>query len=149
MSKGIQIIKENNNLAEWSRQVEECRNSGLSVRSWCERHQIAVSTFHYRQQKVWKALQNSSQFVEVPLSFDESHNNNIAASVKIGSICAEVHNGADEATLAALFRAQMKLHSPHCFAYSNHVKRFQRSKGLPCLRLHGSSPWDRWSGDYH
>ena len=104
MSKGIQIIKENNNLAEWSRQVEECRNSGLSVRSWCEQHQIAVSTFHYRQQKVWKALQNSSQFVEVPLSFDESHNDNIAASVKVGSICAEVHNGADEATLAALFR---------------------------------------------
>ena len=104
MSKGIQIIKENNNLAEWSRQVEECRTSGLSVRSWCEQHQIAVSTFHYRQQRVWKALQKSSQFVEVPLSFDESHNDNIAASVKVGSICAEVHNGADEATLAALFR---------------------------------------------
>jgi hypothetical protein len=100
-----QIIKENNNLAEWSRQVEECRTSGLSVRSWCEQHQIAVSTFHYRQQRVWKALQKSSQFVEVPLSFDESHNDNIAASVKVGSICAEVHNGADEATLAALFRA--------------------------------------------
>ena len=43
----------------------------------------------------------------------------------------------------------MKLHSLHCFAYSNHVKRFQRSKGLPCLRLHGSSPRDRWSGNYH
>ena len=59
MAKGLQIIKENNNLAEWSRQVEECSNSGLSVRSWCEQHQIAVSTFHYRQQKVWKALQKS------------------------------------------------------------------------------------------
>ena len=104
MSKGIQIIKENNNLAEWSWQVEECRNSGLSVRSWCERNQIAVSTFHYRQQKVWKALQKSNQLVEVPLSFNESHNNNIAASVKVRSICAEVHNGADEVTLAALFR---------------------------------------------
>ena len=54
MSKGLQLIKENNNLAEWSRQVEECRTSGLSVRSWCEQHQIAVSTFHYRQQRVWK-----------------------------------------------------------------------------------------------
>ena len=104
MSKGIQIIKENNNLAEWSRQVEECRNSGLSVRSWCERNQIAASTFHYRQQKVWKALQKSSQFIEVPLSFDESNHSNIAVSVKIGSICAVVHNGADEYTLAALFR---------------------------------------------
>ena len=30
--------------------------------------------------------------------------------------------------------AQMKLHSPHCFAYSNHVKRFQRSKGKRQMR---------------
>lgn len=110
MAKGLQIIKENKNLAEWSRQVEECRNSGLSVRSWCEQHQIAVSTFHYRQQKVWKALQKSSQFVEVPLSFDESRDNiiaanKIAASVRIGGICAEVHNGANKATLTAIFRA--------------------------------------------
>ena len=104
MSKGLQIIKENNNLVEWSRQVEECRSSGLSVRSWCSEHQIAVSTFHYRQQKVWKALQKNNRFVEVPLTIDENQNNNIAATVRIGSICAEVHNGADEATLAALFR---------------------------------------------
>ena len=104
MSKSIQIFKENNNLAEWSRQVEECRNSGLSVRAWCEQHQIAVSTFHYRQQKVWKALQKSSKFVEVPLSFDESNHSKIAASVRVGNISAVVHNGADEATFGALFR---------------------------------------------
>lgn len=63
-----------------------------------------------RQQKVWKALQKSSQFVEVPLSFDEIRDNiiaanKIAASVRISGICAEVHNGADEATLTAIFRA--------------------------------------------
>ena len=104
MPKGLQIIKENNNLAEWSRQVEECRSSGLSVRAWCSEHQIAVSTFHYRQQKVWKALQKSNQFVEVPMFSDKSQDNNIAASVQIGSICAEVHNGADDATLAAVLR---------------------------------------------
>lgn len=104
MTKGLQLIKENNNLSEWSRQVEECRNSGLSVRAWCSEHQIAVSTFHYRQQKVWKALQKSSQFVEVPMFSDERQDNKIAASVRIGNICAEVHNGADEATLAVLFR---------------------------------------------
>jgi len=104
MSKSIKVIKENNNLKEWSLQVKECRRSGLSVRSWCEQNKIAVSTFHYRQQKVWKALQKSNQFVEVPMTIDESRNKNIAASVQIGSVCAEVHNGADEATLTALFR---------------------------------------------
>ena len=86
MFKGLRVIKENSNLAEWSRQVEECRSSGLSVRSWCERNGIAVSTFHYRQQKVWDALQRRNQFVEVPLQVDE-------------------YNGADEATLTALIHA--------------------------------------------
>ena len=76
----------------------------MSVRAWCEQSGIAVSTYTYRQNKVWKELQKSNQFVEVPLSFDESNHSNIAASVRVGSICAEVHNGADEATLAALFR---------------------------------------------
>ena len=88
MFKGLRVIKENSNLAEWSRQVEECRSSGLSVRSWCERNGIAVSTFHYRQQKVWDALQRRNQFVEVPLQVDEYRN-----------------NGADEATLTALIHA--------------------------------------------
>ena len=76
----------------------------MSVRAWCEQSGIVVSTYTYRQNKVWKELQKSNQFVEVPLSFDESNHSKIAASVKVGSICAEVHNGADEATLAALFR---------------------------------------------
>ena len=54
MSKGLQIIKENNNLAEWSRQVEECRSSGLSVRSTASRRfgkrykrVLSLSKFRY------------------------------------------------------------------------------------------------------
>lgn len=105
MSNGIRVIKENSNLAEWSRQVEECRSSGLSVRSWCERNGIAVSTFHYRQQKVWDALQRRNQFVEVPLQVDEYRNEDIAATVHIGEARADIHNGADEATLTALIHA--------------------------------------------
>ena len=105
MSKGLRVIKENNNLVEWSRQVEECRSSGLSARSWCEQNGIAVSTFHYRQQKVWDALQERNQFVEVPLQVNEYRNENIAATVHIGEIRADIHNGADEATLTALVHA--------------------------------------------
>lgn len=105
MSNGIRVIKENSNLAEWSRQVEECRSSGLSARAWCEQNGIAVSTFHYRQQKVWNALQERNQFVEVPLQVNEYRNENIAATVHIGEVRADIHNGADEATLTALIHA--------------------------------------------
>lgn len=105
MSKGLRVVKENNNLAEWSRQVEECRSSGLSVRTWCEQNRIAVSTFHYRQQKVWEALQRQNQFVEVPVSIDQCCNASIAATVHIGEVRTDIHNGADEATLTALIHA--------------------------------------------
>lgn len=105
VSKGLRVIKENSNLAEWSRQVEKCRSSGLSVRAWCDQNRIAVSTFHYRQQKVWKALQRQNQFVEVPVSLDQCCSANIAATVQIGEVRADIHNGADEATLTALIHA--------------------------------------------
>ena len=104
MSKGLRVVKENSNLAEWSQQVEDCRSSGLSVRAWCKQNGIAVSTFHYRQQKVWNALQQRNQFVEVPLQTNEYYSENIA-TVHIGEIRADIHNGADEATLTALIRA--------------------------------------------
>ena len=106
MSKSLRVIKENANLAEWMRQVEECRNSGLSIRAWCEQSGIAVSTYTYRQNKVWKALNQQNAFAEIPteeiISKSES---GIAATVHISGVNAEVHNGADEATLTAIFRA--------------------------------------------
>ena len=109
MVKGLRVVKENRNLAEWTRQVEECRNSGLSVREWCEQKGIAQSTYTYRQNKVWKALnqQRSNTFIEMPLeeSSDIATENHIAATVHVGSVRAEIHNGADEATLTALLRA--------------------------------------------
>ena len=105
MSKGLRVIKENNNLAEWSRQVEECRSSGLSVRTWCDQNRIAVSTFHYRQKKVWDMLQQREQFVEVPLPANEYRNESVAATVHFGEVRADIHNGADEATLTALIQA--------------------------------------------
>lgn len=64
MSKGLRAVKENINLAEWTRQVEDCRNSELGVRKWREQKGIAQITYTYRQNKVWKAInQRSNIFV--------------------------------------------------------------------------------------
>lgn len=104
MSKGLRVIKENGNLAVWSKQVEDCRSSGLSVTAWCRENSIAVSTFHYRQQKVFNALQKSISFVEAPVLLGECCNIQTVATVHIGNARAEVHSGADETTLSALFK---------------------------------------------
>ena len=107
VSKGLRVIKEDNNLAEWTRQVEECRNSGLSIRAWCEQNGIAVSTYIYRQKKVRAAFDQRSTFVEIPLDkpVNITGESQITATVHLGGADAEIHNGADEATLAAIFRA--------------------------------------------
>ena len=105
MSKGLRAIKENTNLAEWMRQVEECRNSGLSIRAWCEQSGIAVSTYTYRQNKARKALKQQNPFVEMPTEVLGKSEPAIAATVHISGANAEIHNGADEATLTAIFRA--------------------------------------------
>lgn len=108
VNKGLRVVKENSNLAEWTRQVEKCRNSGLSVRKWCEQKGIAQSTYTYRQNKVWKAInQRSNTFVEMSVeeSSDMAVCGHIAATVHTGGVNAEIHNGADEATLTALLRA--------------------------------------------
>jgi len=105
MAKGLRIVNQRKNMIEWSRQVEDCRNSGLSVRAWCEQNNIAVSTFHYRQQKIWDALnQQQNQFIEFPIPVDEYHNE-IAATIHFGDIKADIHNGVHKETLEALCKA--------------------------------------------
>ena len=36
MSSALQVLNENNKVSEWAERITECRNSGLSVREWCE-----------------------------------------------------------------------------------------------------------------
>ena len=77
----------------------------MSLRAWCEQTGIAVSTFHYREKKDWDTLQQRNQFVEVSLPANEHRNESVAATVHFGEVRADIHNGADEATLTALIQA--------------------------------------------
>ena len=36
MNSGLQVYKEQNKLAQWAQTVAQCRDSGLSVRQWCQ-----------------------------------------------------------------------------------------------------------------
>ena len=67
MKNGIRTLRQEQNLAVWATQVEECNNSGLSVAQWCRNNNITVSTFWSRQKKVYEAYtqKNNPQFIEV------------------------------------------------------------------------------------
>jgi len=53
---------------EWIDIIKECRNSGMSDKSWCELHQIHTSKFYYHVRRL------RSQACELPeVSYDLRH----------------------------------------------------------------------------
>ena len=57
MNNGIRTLRQEQNMAVWATQVEECNNSGLSVAQWCRNNNIPVSTFWSRQ-KTLRSMQS-------------------------------------------------------------------------------------------
>ena len=94
-------------LREWRELISECRNSGKSVRDWCEENTISPSKYYY-----WlKAIRNESlvlagkslavpdqQFTQVRIKEDEqdvSVASGTCAVLKSGAFSLEINNGAD------------------------------------------------------
>lgn len=42
----------NEKLLLWEQRIKDCRNSKLSVASWCAQHQISQATYYYWHKKV-------------------------------------------------------------------------------------------------
>ena len=105
MNSELQVYNEQNNLAQWAQTVAQCRDSGLSVRQWCQEHGVNVSSYYKWQRKVYAAVQaqQESRFVEVtpvqPVAVSS-----VAVTIRIAGAEAEIHNGADAATVETVLR---------------------------------------------
>lgn len=106
----IQSAGHQHRLQEWSRKVTACRQSGKTVKRWCEENGITPKTYYRWQQKVFSAMaeqqeqlaQQSSgepQFVELSISGNEFKNSRVpsglAASIRIGKASVDFYSGAD------------------------------------------------------
>ena len=45
MNRGLRAYNGQNKLAQWVQIVSECRESGMSVRQWCQEHGINISSY--------------------------------------------------------------------------------------------------------
>lgn len=52
MTNAITTVKDDIQLREWSRQVQECSGSGLSVVQWCSMNGIPASTYYNRLRRL-------------------------------------------------------------------------------------------------
>ena len=65
MRTGIQELKLEGRMQEWSVRIAECRGSGMSVRAWCSEQGIPVQTY-YRWEK--RFVEKATQQLSLPSS---------------------------------------------------------------------------------
>ena len=103
----LQRANQQQRLVEWSRRVEACRNSGLSVGQWCQENGIAVSTYFSWQRKVFQALQEVQEvtFAEVPILERSQASGHIVVAMEGSNVRIRGYERADGATLQAILQA--------------------------------------------
>ena len=105
VSRELQTRNAQNKLALWAERISECRNSGQSVKVWCQENGICEQTYYRWQKRLFEMVQAQQevQFAEVtPLQPVRS--GNVAVTVRVAGAEADVHNGADTATVETVLR---------------------------------------------
>ena len=106
MNSALQVYNEQAKLAQWAQVVSQCRDSGVSVRQWCQENGVNVSSYYKWQRKVYAAAQAQQErsFVEVT-PVHPAAVIGVAVTLRIAGAELEIHNGADAATVEVVLRA--------------------------------------------
>ena len=105
VSRELQTINQQNKLALWAGRISECRSSGQNVKVWCKENGICEQTYYRWQKRLFEMAQAQQevQFAEVtpvrPL-----RSGNVAVTVRIAGAEADIHSGADAATVETVLR---------------------------------------------
>lgn len=98
---GLQAIESQQRRQLWAMRVQECRNSGKSVKEWCAEQGLSYHTYYKWQQKLFHECCESQTFYEVNVGSPST----AAITIHSGACTIDVNNGADEALIAAVLRA--------------------------------------------
>lgn len=103
MTKELQTINHENTIALWAERIAACRNSDLSVVQWCKENEVCVQTYYRWQKKLFTLAQAQQEprFAEITPARVSS---DIAVTVRIAGVEADIHSGADAAVIEAVLR---------------------------------------------
>ena len=106
MSTELQKLNEQKKLAQWAERITECRNSGLTVKTWCKENGVGEQSYYKWQRRVFAMVkaQTETQFAAVTPLSAERNDLQIAVTVQTAGITADIHNGADPVTVEAVLR---------------------------------------------
>ena len=105
MSKDLQTLNGQNKLAVWAGRILECRSSGQKVKVWCRENGICEQTYYKWQRRVFEMAQEQQEvsFAEV-MPLQAVRSGKVAVTVRISGAEADIHSGADAATVETVLR---------------------------------------------
>ena len=105
VSRELQTMNQQNKLTLWARRISDCRNSGMAVKVWCRENGVCEQTYYKWQKRLFEMAQAQQevQFAEVtPKRSIRDHN--VAVTVRLAGAEADIHSGADAATVQTVLR---------------------------------------------
>lgn len=105
MSRELQTVNQQNKLSLWARRISECRNSGMAVKVWCRENGVCEQTYYKWQKRLFEIAQAQQevQFAEVTPA-QPFRDRNVAVTVRLSGAEADIHSGADVATVETVLR---------------------------------------------
>lgn len=111
----IQKVTREYRASRWAEIIKECRNSGETIKAWCEKQGINEKSFYYWQrrfrEKACQVLEQSDtpnplslpSFAEISVP-QTKKSEAVAVTLRIGEVTAEVYNGAEPITIESVIR---------------------------------------------
>ena len=105
VGKDLQTLNGQNKLALWVGRISECRNSGQNVKTWCRENGVCEQTYYKWQKRLFEMAQTQQeiQFAEVT-PVQPLRCSNVAITIRIAGVEADIHSGADAATVELVLR---------------------------------------------
>lgn len=105
-----QLVAKEVKLSQWNALVQDCLNSGMKVKDWCEQNNINKDAYYYWLRKIREAACNSmeARFVRVPdqcitPSFQSAFSAEL--TITIGSATINVNSSTPQHLIESTIRA--------------------------------------------
>lgn len=104
MNSTTSLVARQYRLQQWADQIRECQNrsTGMSVKEWCNQHELTAANYYYRLREVRKACLDhisydamAQSIVPVPVELMRGDSQPTSVSgleVSINNVCIHVTN---------------------------------------------------------
>ena len=105
MGKDLQALNGQNKLALWAGRISECRSSGQNVKTWCRENGVCEQTYYKWQRRLFEMAQTQQEVQFAEITPNQSVRcGNVAVTVRISGVEADIHSGADAVTVETVLR---------------------------------------------